>query len=195
MYKNVNDINLSILSLFTQGYDKEFYVREVEKLIDVSPRTSLIHLNQLEDLGILKSYKKGKIKLYKLRNSYLSKEFLLLTEQYKKIEFIRKHLLMQEIMEKIEPFIDGLSLIFGSYAKGLERKDSDLDLFIVGKFDEVKIVEIGERYNLVINIQSYPKKIFARGIGKDILIKEIFKNHILISGLNYFIDEVFKWVK
>ncbi|MBU0471063.1 MAG: hypothetical protein KKF65_00435, partial [Nanoarchaeota archaeon] len=64
MITKVNDIDLKILSLFTKGYDKYYYIREVEKLLGVSSRTALVTLAKLEKKGILESKTKGKIKIY-----------------------------------------------------------------------------------------------------------------------------------
>ena len=81
MVIKVNDTDLRILSPFTKGYDKEYYIREVEKLLKVSSRTALVTLAKLEKKGILVSKTKGKIKTYAIKNSTLSREFFLLKEQ------------------------------------------------------------------------------------------------------------------
>ena len=90
MVTKVNDTDLKILSLFTKGYNKEYYIREVEKLLNVSSRTALVTLAKLEKKGILEMKAKGKIKIYSIKKSTLSREFFLLTEQYKRIQFLEK---------------------------------------------------------------------------------------------------------
>ena len=195
MITKVNDMDLKILSLFTKGYDKEYYIREVEKLIDVSSRTALVTLAKLEKSGILESEIKGKIKIYSIKKSVLSREFFLLTEQYKKIQFLEKNHLIKEVLEKVEGYIRGIVIVFGSYAKGIPKEDSDLDLFIVGKFDEKKIKEASHKYGLDVNIKSYPMKLFGKEIHENILLKEITGNHIIINGGEGFIGRIVKWTK
>jgi uncharacterized protein len=195
MLTKVNDMDLRILSLFTKGYEKEYYIREVEKLIEVSSRTALVTLAKLEKKGILESKTKGKIKSYTIKKSSLSREYLLLTEQYKKIQFLEKNHLVKEVLEKADEFMQGIVILFGSYAKGIQKEDSDLDLFIVGTFDEKKLKKAGHKYGLDINIKTYPMNIFEKEIHNDILLKEVIENHILIKDVEGFVRRVVKWIK
>ncbi len=195
MVTKVNDIDLRVLSLFTKGYNKEPYIREVEKLLKISSRTALLTLDKLEKIGILESKTKGKIKIYSIKKIGMSKEYFLLTEQYKKIHFLEKNHLIKEILEKLDHVFTGIVVLFGSYTKGIQKKDSDLDLFIVGKHDEKQIKEVGHKYGIEINIKSYPMDIFKKEINEDILLKEVAENHILINNAEGFVREVVKWIR
>ena len=79
--------------------------------------------------------------------------------------------LPQGLIEKLDDIFEGIVVLFGSYAKGVQKDDSDLDLFIVGKHDEKKIKEAGHKYGIEINIKSYPTNIFEKEINQDILLK------------------------
>lgn len=195
MSTKVNDTDLRILSLFTQSYNKEYYIREVEKILKVSSRTALVTLAKLEDKGILESKTKGKTKIYSIKKSYLSREYFILTEQYKKIQFLSGNHLIKEVLEKAEDYFQGIVILFGSYAKEVQKEDSDLDLFIVGKYDEDNIKKIGKIYGIDINIKCYPMKIFKKEVSNDILLKEIIGNHIIIKGVEGFIQRVKEWVR
>jgi len=195
MVIKVNDTDLCILSLFTKGYDKEFYIREVERLLKVSSRTALVTLAKLEKIGILESKKKGKIKTYSIRKTTLSREFFILAEQYKKIQFLEENQLIKEVLEKADEFMKGIVIVFGSYAKGTQKEDSDLDLFIVGTYDEKEIKNAGKKYGIDINIKSYPLPVFEKEIHDDILLKEIKENHLLIKDVEGFIRRVVKWTR
>ena len=195
MVIKVNDTDLRILSLFTKGYDKEFYIREVERLFKVSSRTALRTMDKLEKIGILESKKKGKIKTYSIRKTTLSREFFLLAEQYKKIQFLEENQLIKEVLEKADAFMKGIVILFGSYAKGTQKEDSDLDLFIVGTYDEKEIKNAGKKYGIDINIKSYPLPVFEKEIHDDILLKEINENHILIKDAEGFVRRVVKWIR
>ncbi len=195
MITKVNNIDLKILSLFTNGYEKEYYIREVERLLEVSSRTALVTLAKLEKKGILESQAKGKIKAYSIKKSALSREFFLLTEQYKRIGFLEKNLLVKEVLEKADDYLQGIVIVFGSYAKGIQQEDSDLDLFIVGTCDEMRIKETGHTYGLDINIKSYPTEIFEKELRDDVLLKEIIENHIVIKDTEGFVRKVVKWIR
>lgn len=195
MIIKVNDINLRTLSLFTNGYDKEYYIREVEKLLKVSSRTALVTLAKLEKRGILESKTRGKIKMYYLKKSGLAKEFCILAEQYKKIRFLENNHLIKEVIEKIQDYLQGIVIVFGSYAKGTHKEDSDLDLFIAGTYEEDKIKEIGKKYGIDIHIKSYPIALFDKEINSDILLKEVVQNHVIIKDVEGFVGRVAKWIK
>lgn len=195
MVTKVNDMDLKILSLFTKGYDKEYYIREVERLLGVSSRTALVILAKLEKKGILESKNKGKTKIYLIKKSTLSREFFLLTEQYKRIQFLEENHLIKEVLEKADEYMQGIVIVFGSYVKGIQKDYSDLDLFIVGKFDGDKVKEIGKKYGIDINIKSYPLKIFKKVIHEDILLKEVAENHILTKDAEEFVRRIVKWIK
>ena len=195
MIIKVNDIELRILSLFTKGYNKEIYIREVGRILSISSRTALVTLDELEKKGILESKTRGKIKIYSIKKTIISREHFLLVEQYKKILFLEKNQLIKEIVEKLDDILEGITLIFGSYAKGIQKEDSDLDIFIVGKHKEGKIREVGHKYGIKINIKSYSLDLFEKEINEDILLKEVVENHIIIKDAEGFIRRVVKWIK
>ena len=73
---NITENGLQIISLFTNGFDREYYIREVEKLLKISPRTAQLILEDLENKGIIESKVKGKIKLYRNRFPFTAKNLL-----------------------------------------------------------------------------------------------------------------------
>ena len=198
MIQKVNklgEVHLKILSLYTKGYNKNYYIREIQKMLQISTRTALLTLEDLEKRAILTSTRRGKIKIYQIKPDITTREYFVMTETYKKINFFQKHLTIKTIIEKIESQIKGIALIFGSYAKGLEKKDSDLDIFVVGDCNKEKIKEISDTYGIKISIKQYPQKIFETKLNEDILIKEVIENHIMIKGTEPFINEVITWTK
>ena len=195
MINKINNIQLETLSLFTKGYDKEYYIREVTRKLKVSPRTALITLAKLEKRGILESKTKGRIKFYSIRKSGLSREFMVLTEQYKKIRFLEKNPLIREVLEKTDGFMKGIVIVFGTYAKGTQKEDSDLDLFIAGRHDERRIKHFGKKYGIEVNVKNYPLKIFEKGIGEDVLLREIAENHVIIRDAEGFVLRAAKWIR
>ncbi|RLG59804.1 MAG: hypothetical protein DRN95_01200 [Candidatus Hydrothermarchaeota archaeon] len=192
MYSKIYNIKLSenhlkILSLFTRGFNRGYYIREVHKLMGVSPRTAQIILEDLKSKGVIESETKGKIKVYHIKKSETAKDYLILTEQYKKIVFLSSYRVIREIIEKILPYIHGIALIFGSYAKYKAKEDSDLDILIVGSCDYDKIEKIAKLYGIEVQIKGYPFEIFKKNISSDYLIKEVLKDHIVITGVEKFI--------
>lgn len=194
MYEKVKmtENTLQALSLFTNDFKREYYIREVERLLKISPRTAQLILENLEDKGIIKSKTRGKIKTYKLNPSEFTKRYLVFVEQYKAIAFLEKRLLIKEIIEKITPHIKGIAIIFGSYVKGLEKEDSDLDIFVAGDYNQDEIKKVSNNLGIEISVKCYPLKTFEKNLTKDILLKEVLKNHVVFVNVEQFIRVVFK---
>jgi len=194
MYEKIRitENTLQVLALFTNDFSREYYVREVEKLLKISPRTSQLILEDLEDKGIIESKTKGKIKTFKLNPSEFTKRYLVFVEQYKTIAFLEKKLLIKEIIEKITPHIKGIGIIFGSYVKRLEKDGSDLDVFVAGDYNKDEIKKVSKNLGIEISVKCYPIKTFEKNLTKDILLKEVLKNHVVFVNVEQFIQVVFK---
>lgn len=194
MYKKIRftENTLQVLSLFTNGFNREYYIREVGKLLKISPRTAQLILEDLEEKGVIESKTKGKIKVFRLNPSEFTKRYLVFVEQYKEIAFLEKRLLIKEIIEKITPHIKGIGVIFGSYVKGLEKEGSDLDIFIAGSYKNEEIKKVSKNLGIEISVKCYPIRIFEKNMTKDILLKEVLKNHVLFLNAEQFIQAVFK---
>ena len=101
-------------------------------------------------------------------------------------------MLIKEIVSKIEPLIKGTALIFGSYAKGTQKKGSDLDIFIIGVCNMKEISSISQTYGIDVSVKMYPKAIFDKKINHDILIREVIDNHIMIKGTEELVKQVLR---
>lgn len=190
---NINDKCLLVLSLFSRGFNKEYHVREIQRILNIGLGTVQSVLKLLEKRTVLKSRNVGRSKVYMINKTEISRFYFVMAEVYKATVFIAKNALIREVIEAITPHIRSIGLVFGSYAKGLEKEGSDIDVFIVGKYDKEKIDEIGKRYGLDINIKNYPAKIFYNEIGKDILITEVLNDHIAFKGIDELMYAVFNY--
>jgi len=195
MYKKISitENTLQILSLFTNDFNREYYIREVEKLLKISPRTAQLILENLEDKGVIVSKTKGKTKTYKVKLSEFTKKYLVFVEQYKTIAFLENNLMIKEIVEKITPNIKGIGIIFGSYVKMIEKKESDLDIFVAGDYNKEEIKRVSKNLGVDISVKCYPMKTFKKNINTDVLLKEILKNHIIFVNVEQFIQNALKF--
>ena len=100
---------------------------------------------------------------------------------------------LKEIVAKIQSHIKGIGVIFGSYAKGLEKKSSDLDIFIAGDYNAEEIKKISKTYGLDLNIKQYPLKEFKKAIREDILIKEVLESHVIFLCPEALIKRMLKY--
>ena len=179
-------INTDIFEEFLGDYSILLTGSFIAKKKKLNQKTTSNYLYALEKEGILKSKTQGKNRNYflNLENIEIVKNYILAIEHIRTLEFYKKHLVIKEISEKINEHINGSAVIFGSYAKEIQKKDSDLDILIIGRCNEKEIEKIGRTYNLEISLKVYPK------LEKDILIKEAMKSHIFIKNSELIIKEI-----
>ncbi len=184
----LNNNILEILESFSGDYNKKIYGRDIAKKLKMNQKTVSNILNNLEREHILKFSIEGKNKYYYLNNIHPSnKEIIKLIEINRKMKFIEKYKRFNDLFNKLESRNEGVLVIFGSYANFSANEKSDLDVLIVGKHQEIKDLE--ELYNLKINIIKIDKKKFSK---EDILIKEIIKNHVILKGVEGFIELIWQ---
>ncbi|MBL7170353.1 MAG: nucleotidyltransferase domain-containing protein [Candidatus Aenigmarchaeota archaeon] len=193
MYKKVNitENHLQALILFTKGYNKEYYIREVQRLLKISPRASQLILDNLEKLGALKSKTRGKIKLYSLKKeNEISKQYIKLAEKYKLITFLTEKTEIKHLLKEINNISPRTTLIiFGSYAKNIEKKGSDLDILAITgvSFNKKDIENLEKTHTFKISVKTVKTTEFDKN---DTLIKEVTENHVILQNGDLFIDLV-----
>jgi len=139
------------------------------------------YLEQLEKKGILKSEREGNIRFYRLNlmNPGI-KDIVISAEISKKIEFFERRRKIAHIFRKDDRIIG----IFGSYAKGIEKETSDIDVFIIGSKEKNDYNDQGKIYDLNISIIYFSEREFKKLIKeKNELCKEIIKDHIIIFSM------------
>ncbi|MEA3342861.1 MAG: nucleotidyltransferase domain-containing protein, partial [archaeon] len=101
---------------------------------------------------------------------------------HKTLQAIKKYPRLRKIIDKIkENKRISLAVIFGSYAKGTATKQSDIDLYI--ETEDRKIKELAELIDTKLSVKT---GLYDR---KNILIKEIEKDHIIIKGVEKFYEK------
>jgi len=181
-----------IMKEFLKGYSEKIYGRGLIEKVSLSQKNIALTLKELEKEGILKSSDSGNRKYYELNKlNPLLAENLLLFENMKRLEFLNKNNKFIDFFREVRGEI---LCVFGSYAKGRETKDSDLDLFLVGKADSLEIKKSAKKYGLNVQIFNLSFKDFSKmAKNKKEFFKEIMENHILIRGEELFLGEVAKW--
>lgn len=153
---------------------------------NLNQKSTALFLEELEKELILKSKMQGKNKLYCLNNENLEivTQYLCAVEHLRTKAFYEKNTKIKLLIEKINPYINGIGIIFGSYAKNTQKEKSDLDIFIIGNHDEEEIRRISKTYNIEINIKE------QKNFETNALTKEVIKNHIILKNTEEFIRTV-----
>jgi predicted nucleotidyltransferase len=135
-----------ILKAFVESPNAEYYTRQLASLHHLSAGTLHRELKNLSSLGILKARKIGNIKLFSINKQNP------VYEEIKNIIY-KTEGVVKFIKDGI-PGVRGIKVafIYGSFAKGDERQDSDVDIFLIGDtIDEDELIRV------IINIE---KKLF-----------------------------------
>ena len=160
---------------------KNWHVRGLAKHLGVNHMLLFRKFKELYNKNVIDYKQEGKNKNYFLKKTLEAKSYVFMGENYKLIKLLEKYPNLRNAIEKIQKNNKvKLAVIFGSYAKGLAKKDSDIDVYIEAKDQKLKR-EI-ELINSKINIQigKYDKD--------NLLIKEIERNHVILKGAEEFYE-------
>src|SRR3989339_931598 len=140
----LNELSLLVLEEFLGDYTGSFTGSHIAKKMFLNQKSVANMLNKMEDDGLLKSKTSGKNKEFSLNlgNMEAVKNFVVAAEHLRTADFFRKHALIKEIISKASSAFNGIIIIFGSYSKGTQKKDSDLDIFVAGAYDRNKVSKV-----------------------------------------------------
>ncbi len=171
-----------ILQLFFSDTDKKYYLRELERILNVPVGNVRRELLSLEKTGIFKKEKAGNQVYY-----FLNKESPIYGE-FKKI--VSKTIGAEAIVRKGLGKVADIeaAFIFGSFAKNKEDSFSDIDLMIIGEPDENKLIakisSIENDLKREVNYNIFSSKDFREGLRrKEVFLEGIIDNpKIFIIG-------------
>ena len=165
----------ALFRIYFSNPENEYYLRELERILGIPVSMIRKELLRLKDDGIFMSSKKGNLTYF-----YLNKYYPLFDE-LKSIVF--KTIGIKGLLKNHLKKIKGIesAFIYGSFAKNEENAKSDIDLFILGKINEDKLVtEIGKLEKVLkreINYSLYTKgDLKKKSIEKDSFIIDLLEN-------------------
>jgi len=173
----------AIFRLYFTNPEKSFYLRQLERELDIPVSMLRKELISLEKTGLFASSRTGNLLYYSLNKEYP------LYGELKNIVF--KTVGIKGVLSKRLSFLKGIetAFIYGSYAKSEDNVKSDIDLFIIGAVDENKLIEIIKKaekdFRREINYSIYSKKDFKKKKSReDPFLEDVLENKkiFLIGG-------------
>lgn len=160
---------------------KPNHIRGLAKELKTNQTTISRKIYELYEHNVVDYHEEGKNKMFFLKKSLEAKEFVFMFEIYALLETIKKYPTLRRIIEQIQKNKKiTVGVLFGSYAKGIANKDSDIDVYIDTEDkmlkEEIAVIDT----KLQIKIGLYNKK--------NLLIKEIEKHHIIIKGVEIYYE-------
>jgi predicted nucleotidyltransferase len=125
---------------------------------------------------------KGKNKVFFLKKTIEGKNAAMISEIYRQSLFLSRYPVLRSIFRNIQEMPDiTLAILFGSYAKGISKSDSDIDIFIETMDSAVK--KRVESLHSALSVKIGP---FDRD---SPLIREIVNDHVIIRGFEVYFDK------
>ncbi|MFH1802030.1 MAG: nucleotidyltransferase domain-containing protein [archaeon] len=180
----LNTKESKVLEEFADDFHKRIYGRALAKKTGMNQKTVANVLNKLEKNGIVRYKFEGKNKTYSLNklNPHI-KEIIKIIEIHRKLTFLNQNKKLLNLFDQLEQSVEGILVIFGSYASNTKTSKSDLDIFVLGKSPSVENLE--KTFNIEINLIKSSKKKFNK---KEQFIEEVIKNHIVLKGVDEFVN-------
>jgi len=179
MVQKRDNLELDIIEVLLKSAN---HVRGIARKLNESHSTISRKLDNLKKENAIDSKTEGKNKIFFLKHTLITKNLILQEELHKLTKLLRHQpelsVIFEEILKKTD---EKLIILFGSYAKGLAKKDSDIDIYIETKNRNVKkaIGDIHSKLSVKIGIFDAASP----------LIKEIIKDHVIIRGIEAFYDK------
>lgn len=171
-------IKQELLKIYFAHPERQYYIRELARVLHLPAAYIRRELMDLEKIGLFSSEFIGKEKFFRLNQNFLF---------YKEVKSIVNKTIgvegrIKQILEKSKNI--EAAYLFGSYAKDKLTPESDIDLLIIGRENNVEIHN--EIYGLQaeldreVNIIDISKKEFVkRQKKKDEFLGEIFSGKII----------------
>ncbi|HLD11021.1 MAG TPA: nucleotidyltransferase domain-containing protein [Candidatus Nanoarchaeia archaeon] len=170
------------LEIVNELLNNKNHIRGIAQKLNVNHMTILRKIKELAKENVVDYKEEGKNKTYFLKKTIEAKNYVFSAENYKLNKLLKKYPILRGIVEKIQKNKKiKLAILFGSFAKGISKPDSDIDVYIDSTDkkvkDEISLIDS----KLSIKVGKYNKF--------NLLIKEIEKNHVIIKGVEQYYNK------
>ncbi|MCP8315401.1 MAG: nucleotidyltransferase domain-containing protein [archaeon] len=170
---------IALLSKFMMDSNKQFYIRELSKELNIPYGMLHREVKNLASLGILAEEKKGKITLVSV-----NKKLPYFAELR---GMMMKTAGLGDLMRGTLSELKGIryALIYGSFASGEETESSDIDLLIVGNLSEEEVLkavsQVEKEVRREINYILWSEKEFLKRVkSKHHLLEDVAKKPMIM---------------
>ncbi len=185
------DNKLHIINYLGKHIDHPFTMHELSVLLKIPYATFHRVIHHMEELVNIQTI--GKAKIITLNRSHASlKHYLVIGSEEEKKEYLRKNPMISKIASELHTA--HTVLLFGSYAKGSEREQSDIDLLIITRKNHEKVSF--SKYELLFKKSINPivvtsSEFLAMIRDKEENVgKQSVQNHIILNNPEFFWEMV-----
>ena len=179
LHMSQNNYNIRIVEALLKS---ENHIRGLAKLLNTNQTTIARKVQELYKNNIVDFKQEGKNKVVFLKKSLEAKQYAYHVETQKLLEILKRYPHLRRIIELIKKNEKiSLAILFGSYAKGIAKKESDVDIYLDTTNRKLKEEIELINSNLNVKIGEYNKD--------SLLIKEIEKNHVIVKGIEIYYEK------
>jgi len=160
-----------ILELLFKFPLKKFHIRELSRVLKISPPAISNALKQLEKEGFVLHISEEKTS-YKIQANFSNKNF----RNMKRIDNLKNIYSSGLLDYLIENFPLSAIILFGSYSKGDDTEKSDIDMAIESKEKNLNLESYEKKLNKKINIEFISFSKLSNELRNSII------NGIVLSG-------------
>jgi predicted nucleotidyltransferase len=170
-----SEVRILLLNQFLLNENSEFYLRQLSKQFNLSPRQVSLELQNLQKIGLIKKRVSGN-----LHNFSVNKKHPIFHEL--KSIFLKTVGLKDVLLKYFADYKNRIDLafVYGSMAKGDATAESDIDLMIIGK--------IGARQ--LSGVMSKAGNELKREINYSVFSLDEFKTRLIQN--DHFISTIIK---
>jgi len=160
-----------VLSFLIQNPDKEYFDREVSKLMDVSRAGTNFALRELAEKGLILREKRGRMYFYKAQSNDILIKYLKIVQNIVSLHYLIEKL--KKLSLKI--------VLYGSAANGENTAESDIDVFILTRIpDEVEKIIFKDKLRKKIQYVAHtPNDLIKSKKRNPTFYKEVEKGIVL----------------
>ncbi len=171
------------LDILDKLLKKRFHARALAEKLGTNHMTVSRKLMSLLESNVLDYEVEGRNRLFFIKKSIEARNWAMMTELHRLNRLLGEYPQLRNTIDYIQSNKDvRLAILFGSYAKGIAKKGSDIDLYV--ETDDKKLKNALEKFSTKLSVKIGE---FDRD---SLLIKEIEKNHVIVKGVERYYDKV-----
>ena len=179
MYENMIQIyqkitQFKVLALFLKNPHIDYYLRETSRILDMDPMTIKRSLDMLvKDKFLIKFEEKNRI-LYRANLEDPSLRYLKISYN---LSFLQEKKIVEFIINRMKSVTS--IMLFGSFAKGENDENSDIDIIVISQSRNKPTSEIAELLNKDVNLLNFTPSQWS----KQSKINRAFYLDVIIDGI------------
>ncbi len=177
------DNNLKITNYLGKHLKEAFTMHALSSQVSIPYATFYRTIQEMKDL--INTQTIGKSKIISLnRENPIINSYLSISSEEEKKEFLKTHPIISKITSELST--KDIIILFGSYAKGTETSNSDIDILIINKKGNksISFSKYEALFKKKINPVFITKSEFIKMLKEkeENLGKQVLKNHIILNN-------------